>query len=333
MLLNNQMVRGSLALAALFVAGVLGYRLIEGWSLLDAAYMTVVTFTTVGYDEVRPLSNEGRIFNIFLMVGGVGVMLYILTRVVRTVVEEEVLKSFVRRRRMKTRLAGLNKHFILCGFGRVGREVALDFQKEGVRFIVIDSSPKAIAEVDELGFPYLQGEASQDDTLISAGIARARGLVAALGSDSDNVFVALSARGLNPDVTIVARATDRESEDKLRRAGADRVVSPFAIGGHRMALSATRPLAADFLHRLIGADPDGGLRLAEVLADDDSPLVGSTIEESFLKRGVQVLALMRPQEDVVLSPKANVFVQPGDGLVLVGTPSQLEPIEGRVEEE
>ncbi len=156
----------------------------------------------------------GRVFSIFLMVGGVGTMLFILTLVVQTVVEGEVLKGFLRRRRMKTRLAGLNRHLILCGFGRVGREVSRTFQSEGVPFIVVDKSTQVIAEVDEMGLPYIQGDASDDETLLSAGIKAARGLVATVGSNSDNVFITLSARALNPTLTIVARSTSPETEGK-----------------------------------------------------------------------------------------------------------------------
>ncbi len=229
---------GVALLAALLAVGIAGYMIIEGWSLSDAGYMTVLTFTTVGFQEVHALSHAGRLFTTFLMIAGVATMLYFLSSIMQAIVEHEALRSFVRRRRMRTRLAGERNHYILCGFGRVGREVAAAFQSEGAHFIVVDPDSRAIAEASELGYAYVQGDATQDSVLESAGIARARGLVASTGNDSHNVFISLSAKGLNPDLSIVARASDVNNSAKLRKAGADQVISPHAIGGRRMAMSA-----------------------------------------------------------------------------------------------
>ena len=237
-LIGKNLTRSLLALTALMVVGILGYMRIEEWSILDAAYMTILTFTTVGYDEVRPLSSTGRFFNMFMMVIGVGVMLYILTSVVQIVVEEEILRTLFRRRRMKSQLAKLRNHYIVCGFGRVGREVALTLREESVPIVVMDRNPEALTEAEELGMLGIEGDPTRDEDLLLVRVREAYGLVAAAGSDTDNVYITLTARGLNPNLRIVARATREDAEAKLMRAGADVVVQPQAIGGRHMAQSA-----------------------------------------------------------------------------------------------
>ena len=237
-LFETQLASSLIALAALGTLSVAGYMLIEGWSFLDAAYMTIVTFTTVGYDEVGPLSTTGRIFTMFMMVGGVGVMLYILTSVVHMIVAQEALRSLVRRHRMRARMAKLSGHFIICGFGRVGRAAALTLQEQSAALIVIDRDADALAEAEAHGLLCVHGDSVNDDNLLSAHVKDARCLVAATGDDSNNVYISLTARGLNPDLHIVARASRPDAAEKLRRAGADEVVLPHEIGGRQMALSA-----------------------------------------------------------------------------------------------
>ncbi len=236
-LFESNFAKGMVALAALVAAAVSGYMVIEGWSLLDAAYMTIVTFTTVGYEEVHPLSSAGRVFTMALMVVGVAVMLYILSTVVQLIVAQEVLRTLVRRHRMRTRLGGLRGHYIVCGYGRVGRAVARTLAEGSAGLVVIDSDEAAAADVEEDGMLCVRGDSAADSKLIEAHVETARGLVAATGSDSQNVYVILSARNLNPDLHIVARASYPGAEDKLRRAGADEVFMPYEIGGRRMALS------------------------------------------------------------------------------------------------
>ena len=230
-LFETQLARSLLALSALVALAMAGYVAIEGWSLLDAAYMTILTFTAVGYEEVR-------IFTMFVMVAGVGVMLYILTSVVHMIVAQEVLKSLVRRHRMRTQMARLSDHFIVCGFGRVGRAVAFTLQEESAPLIVIDKDAEVLAEAEERGLLCMHGDPTRDDDLLAAHVREALGLVAATGNDSDNVYISLTARGLNPSLRIVARASRPDAEDKLLRAGADQVISPHAIGGRHMVLSA-----------------------------------------------------------------------------------------------
>ncbi len=318
---------GLALLFTLLAIGVAGYILIEGWSFLDSFYMTVLTFTTVGFHEVHSLSDTGRMFTIFLMVAGVGAMLYFLSSLMQAIVEHEALRSFVRRRRMRTRLAGERNHYILCGFGRVGKEVAVAFQREDADFIIIDPDSHAIAEANELGYAYVQGDATQDDVLESAGIARARGLVASTGNDSHNVFIALSAKGLNSDLFIVARTSDDRNAEKLRRAGADQVISPHAIGGRRIAMSAVRPLAVDFMDSFFDGVDHNTLRFTVIHVDADSPLVGSTVSRSATRLGIEVLALRRGESNTRVGPGSDDTIRAGDDLLVVGPGDRLEALE------
>ena len=305
-------------LVFLLFAGTIGYMVLEGWTVIDALYMTVITFTTVGYEEVQPLSTAGRIFNIFLIVGGVGAMLYFLTALMSHIVEEEVFYAFVRRRRMRSTLANMRHHYILCGFGRVGREVGRAFAAEGVDFIVVDANDNCIAEAQELGYAYLQGNATEDDILREVGIMRAQGLVAATGDDSDNVYITLSARGLNESLQVVARTSDIANADKLKRAGADKVISPLEIGGRRIALSAVRPLAVDFVDSMLEGAHDESLQFAEVSIADGSALCGSTIDKIVQNPHIEALGLRHANGEMVAAPHRHIVLQPGDSLFVIG---------------
>ena len=311
-------------LVFLVFAGTLGYMAIEGWPWLDALYMTVITFTTVGYHEVQPLSAAGRVFNIFLIVGGVAAMLYFLTALMSHIVEEEVFDAFVRRRRMRSTLANMRNHYILCGFGRVGREVGRAFAAEGVEFIVIDANDRCITDARELGYAYIQGNATEDDILREAGIMRAQGLVAVTGNDSDNVYITLTARGLNEGLQVVARTADIANADKLRRAGADKVISPLEIGGRRIAMSAMRPLAVDFVDSIFAGAHDESLQFAEIAIADGSALRGSTIEEILQRPDVEAIGLRRADGEMLAAPHRHIVLQPGDSLFVIGASEAVD---------
>ncbi len=314
------------AVLILASGGIVGYMFIEGWSLLDSAYMMVLTLTTVGYEEVHPLSTGGRIFSIFLMITGVGVAMYAVTAVARRVVEEEVFRGFLRRRRMRTRMAGMRGHVIVCGYGRVGRQVVSTLVREKVDCIVLDHDSQVVGELAEQGLLYVQGDATRDETLLAAGAPRARAVVVALGNDSDNVLITLSARALNPSLNIVSRTGLGENEEKLRRAGADRVVSPYSLGGRRLALSAIRPAAVDYFDSL--ADSGGAdERLEEVLVAPGSPLDGVTVGECARTTGVHVLALKKGEGALEVSPGQAASIQAGDLLIVFGSREQLAPLE------
>ena len=312
--------RGSVGVGILVVlvfVGTGGYMLLEGWDWLDALYMTVITFTTVGFHEVHPLSTAGRVFTIFMAIGGVAAMLYFLTELMRRIVEEEVFYGFVRRRRMRGTLSRMRHHYLLCGFGRVGREVARAFAAEGAEFIVIDASLDVIEEARELGYLCIQGNAAEDDVLRAAGVEHARGLVAATGNDSDNVYITLSARGLNDDLLVVARTADIANAEKLKRAGADKVVSPMEIGGRRIAMSAVRPLAVDFVDSIFDHAPDAEerLRFAEIpIAWDEGMTVGDLTNDV----NVEAIALERAQGDTIATPHRDSVLYAGDSLFVIG---------------
>lgn len=246
----RRVIWGVFWLAGIVAFGVIGYETIEGWNFLDSIYMTVTTITTVGYREVHPLSDGGRIFSIFLMLGGVGGALYTLSGIVGYIIEGNI-GTVWERRKMQNKINNLKGHFILCGFGRVGEEIARTFHEEEVPFIAIDDRLECIARLEKSGYIYLDGDATKDDVLKGAGIERARGLIAAVGTDTDNTYITLSARGLCPDIYIEARASSAEAVTKLERSGANRVILPHAIGGNRMAMLALRPAVVDFIDNIV----------------------------------------------------------------------------------
>ncbi len=321
---SSRVTRGGIALLAVLVAGTTGYVVIEGWSVFDAAYMTVVTMTTVGYGEVRPLSQAGRAFNLFVMLGGVGLMLYILTVTVQAVVEDEVLKGLFRRRRMRAMIEALEQHYILCGYGRVGREVAAVFRGEEASFVVIDTSEAAVEAAEADGILAICGNATHNETLRMAGVERARGLITASGSDSDNVVITLTASAITSELTIVARADDAETTEKLIIAGAERVVTPYRTGG----LSAIRPMAVDFFDDIV--DPArAGPRISEIEIVAGSPLAGETVDGFAAANDARVLALTRSDGSILFTPEGGTVMEPGDGAIILGTGAAAIWAEGK----
>lgn len=316
---------GGGALVAIIAAGVVGYTLIEGWSFLDSLYMTVTTITTVGYNEVHPLSTGGRIFSIFLIVGGVGGALYTLTGVIQYIIEGNIGTTWGRQR-MKTKIAKLKGHFILCGFGRVGEEIARTFKEEGIPFVIIENRPECVARTEETEYLLLRGDATRDEVLKEAGIEHARGLVATLGTDADNTYITLSARELRPDLFIEARASSEEAEKKLKRAGADRIVSPYSIGARRMAMLAMRPAVVDFIDTITRRrGPE--LQLENVAISDDSSLVGLTVEEARQCSNTNILAINKKSGKLLANPAGKEKIVSGDSLIIIGTKEQLASLE------
>ncbi|MBM4445283.1 MAG: potassium channel protein [Chloroflexi bacterium] len=315
------------ALLAVLTAGVVGYMAIEDWPLLDAVYMTVITLTTVGYREVHELSDAGRIFTIGLVVFGVGAMLYGLTTMVQYFIEVQWANLFGGRR-MKERISKLKDHIVLCGYGEVGVEVARTLDKEGIPFVAIDTDQQAVAKATANGHLYIQGDATRDETLSEAGIQRARGLVAAAGNDADNIFITLSAKGLRPDVYVVARADAQEAESKLKRAGADRVIFPLALAGRRLAMLALRPLLVDFVDTTMHSR-DRDLMLEAVKVGNGSPVAGKSLKEGRDCCGGAVFLAVKKRDGTLLtSPPQETLLELGDELVVAGTRQQLRTLEG-----
>jgi voltage-gated potassium channel len=303
--------------------GVIGYMVIEGWSFLDSLYMTITTITTVGFKEVYPLSDAGRIFSICLIIGGVGGALYILTTIMGHFIEAQLDLG---RRRMKTKIAKLKNHYILCGYGRVGESIALTFSEEGVPFVIITNNEEHVARAEKEGYLAVFGDATSDDVLEEAGIKQARGLVAAVGSDTDNTFITLSARELHPDLFIEARCASPASEGKLRRAGADRVISPHAIGGRRMAMLALRPAVVDFIDTVTtGRGRDLQLETVDVVSG--SSLVDQTMGQAKSKVGITVLAIRKQSGKLIDNPSDEEVIEDGDRLIIIGTKQRLSAME------
>jgi voltage-gated potassium channel len=320
----RRLVWAGVAFIGIVSIGVAGYMLIEGWSFIDALFMTITTITTVGFMEVHPLDSAGRLFTIFLIIGGVGGALYSLTAIVHYVMEGQ-LGMTLGRRRMKMRISSLKDHFILCGYGRVGEEIARTFSQEGVPFVVIDNREEVLTMVEQQGFPWLQGDATSDDVLKEAGIERARGIVAAVDSDTENTYITLSARGLRPDIFIAARYTAAEAKSKLEKAGANRVSSPYSVGGRRMAMLALRPTVVDFIDT-VTYTPNHEMQLENIDIGRDSALAGKTMVQA-REQGVTVLAVRKHNGRLMANPPDAETIADGDRLIVIGTRQKLSKLE------
>lgn len=316
------------AVVAIVVVGTAGYTLIEGWGLLDSLFMTVTTVFTVGFGEVHPLSRGGEIFTIFLIILGVGTILYVLGRTVEFIIGGQ-LSGVFRRRAVRRQVDKLDSHFIVCGYGRVGEAIARHFAVHGARFVVVDSDPDNTARAERDGFLSICGDATADELLQAAGVERAKGLVAALGDDASNVFLTLSARVLNPKLLIVARAASDDTVSKLRRAGADNVVTPYDIGGKRMATLMLKPLVSDYLEVVTG----GGeleFRVEELELVGECCSIGRSIVDLDVrsKTGATILAVRRAATgEFETNPAPDSRLISGDRIIAIGTPQQIVKLE------
>lgn len=322
--LRKELIAGAIALLGVALIGTLWYRFIEGWSWSDAVYMTVITLATVGYGETNPLGNRGRLFTISLILMGVISIGYIVNRFTEAVIQG-YFQEGIRLRQWRRLIDTLTNHHILCGFGRTGRQIALEFKAEGIPFVLIDSKIEQIEAAQALGCIALQGDATLDDTLLRAGIERAVCLVAALPSDAENLYTVLSAKTLNPNIRAIARASTEEASQKLQRAGADAVVSPYITGGKRMAAAALRPQVLDFMDGVLTGS-DRSFYLEEFLLDvQTSPVVGKTLREARLRlqSGALVLAIRRTDGTFIAGPTGETDLVAGDVLICMGTAEQL----------
>lgn len=325
--LSNRLVVALLAIVALFAAGVAGYMLIEQYSLMDALYMTAITLTTVGYGEVQPLSTSGRIFTIILLILGVGTLAYGISNLVEYVMTGSV-SGRLAKRRMEKMIDQLENHVVICGYGRVGRSAALSLQQNGRPALVIEKDEAAAELARSEDQIVLVGDASRDDVLKDAGIDRASGMLVCAGDDTLNLFVVLSARALNPTLHIVARSIDPENEGKMRRAGADRVVSPYRIGGRHMANIMLRPHVTDFFD-VVTLENGQELWVEELIIRAGSRLADHTLGESDVRRktGVTLVALYRPSTDSTLMPTSSTILEVDDQMIVLGTREQLSLLE------
>jgi voltage-gated potassium channel len=314
---------------ALILSGTLGYYFIEpSYSLFDALYMTIVTLTTVGYEEVHhPLSTRGRLFTIVLLLVGVFAFFYTITELLRSVVSGE-LRQLLGRQRMERSLAGLKNHMIICGYGRMGRQVCQEFSRGGLPFVLIDRLPEVVQDFTLPHGIALIGDATSDEVLRHAGIDRARALVTVAASDADNLFITMSARLLNDKLFIVARAEGELAEAKLLRAGANKVVAPYAIGGAKVAMAVLRPAVVDFIE-LATRTEHLDLQIEETLIQANSALDGVTLHASRLRAdlGVIVVAIKKANGHLIANPPSDAVMSPGDTLIALGARQSLDRVE------
>lgn len=307
----------------LLFAGTAGYRLIEGWPFLDALYMTVITITTVGYGEIHQLSQEGRIFTIFLILCSFGGMAYVLASIAQTLIAGQI-RMALGRRKLEKKVKRLKNHYVLCGYGRIGSYIAREFDVENIPFVVVEKDPDRIKVIEEDGFAYVEGDATDDAILISAGVERAKCLVAATGSDADNLYITLSSRALNPSVYILSRAAEETAERKLLSAGANRVVSPYLIGAARMFNAVLRPNIVEFVD-LVVERKHLELQLEEITVEDASRFKGKPLRESGIRRelGLIVVAIKKAGGDMIFNPSSETLIEKGDCLIVLGEKKQL----------
>jgi voltage-gated potassium channel len=322
--LQKELSIGALALGGVVLTGTLWYRFMEGWTWEEAAYMTVITLTTVGYGETNPLSTRGRLFTIGLILLGVITIGYIVNRFTEAVIQG-YFQEGIRLRQQRRLMESLKQHYIICGFSRTGRQIAKEFQAEDVPFVVVDSNPEIIEQVQAENYIAYQGDVTLDETLLRVGIERAICIVAALPSDAENLYTVLTAKTLNPHIRAIARASTEESVTKLQRGGADTVVSPYITGGKRMAAAALRPQVLDFVDGFISS-ADRHFYMEEFLVDASMcPLVGQTLKQAKLRSlsGALVIAIRRTDGYLIGAPTGETVLLPGDTLICMGTSEQL----------
>jgi len=319
--LRARLILGFIVFGGLVALGTLGYMGIEGWAFLDALFMTVTTITTVGYREVRPLDTEGKIFTMVLLLFGVGTAFYLLTTFVAYVIEGDVGAAFGLTR-MKRSIDQLRDHYILCGFGRVGEEIAREFAERGIPFVVVESNAETTTRAAAAGHLLVEGDATSDGVLEQAGVRRAKVLLAASDSDSGNTYITLTAKALNPSIFVVARAGKRESESRALRAGADRVISPYVLSGRRMALSAIQPNMVDFIETLSVRNAEQ--ILAEIEVTEESGLLGLYVRHVLeVSPHVTVLGLQRASGELAVGPRPDQRLDLADVLILVGPEDEI----------
>ena len=315
-------------LLLVIVGGTLGYVIIEGWSVTEGLYMTFITATTVGFGEVRPLSQAGRAFTIILIILSIATVGYSVSIIVSYIFEGQILHA-LKERRMAKRITRLRDHFIICGYGSVGRAVAAELKRDGVRYVVIDRDPTQTQSAFEEEVPSIVGDASDDEVLLAANIERATGLISTFPDDESNVFIVLSARQLNPSLTIVSQGRDERSTRKLLKAGANRVITTSTIAGQRMAAIAMRPTVTQFLE-VVMRSGEVEMRIEEIKVLPESPLKGKTLRESEIgqQTGALVIGITRPGGRTSVNPTetATLSTMPlheNDVLIALGSAEQL----------
>jgi voltage-gated potassium channel len=320
-----RLVLASALMVAIFLAGTIGYRLVEGATWWDAFFMTVITLTTVGYGEVFPLSRPGEVFTVVLLFAGLGMFLLLATDVARTVIEWEIRQVLGRARRSRM-IEKMSNHEVVCGWGRMGRAVVDELRRGGREVVVVERNPERVQRLRDEGIPVVEGDTTSESALRGARIESAHGLVSCVNDDAHNVYTVLTARSLNPRLFIVARATEESAENRILQAGADRVVNPYHLGGTRLAHLMAKPAIVSFFDASLGKRED--LQLDQVALGVNSPVAGRSLVDANLRKrwGVGVVAIQRGK-DVISSPDAEFILKQGDVLVLFGSLQQIQAFE------
>ena len=322
--LRRELIGGTFVLVGVFFTGTLWFWLVEKWSLLDAAYMTMITLSSVGFGEIYPLSARSRLFTIGLILTGLITIGYLVNRFTEALLQGYFQES-IRLRQKRNVIDKLANHYIICGFGRTGSYVASEFTAEGIPFIIIDLDIGEIEKAQQFGYLVVQGDATLDESLLLAKIETAACIVAALRSDADNLYTVISAKALNPYIRAIARASTEEAVTKLERAGADVVVSPYITGGKRLAAAALRPQVMDFVDGILSGAEKSFYLEEYLLAEETCPCLGQTLIETDLraKSGALVVAIRRSDGTLLAGPTGNSILKAGDSLICMGTAEQL----------
>jgi voltage-gated potassium channel len=329
--MRGRMIRRIFLIAGLLsitvAIGTTGFVLIEGYPWFDAFYMTLSTITTIGDQEIKPLSHSGRIFNSFLIIFGVSAVFVAVGAMTQTIIELELQGRYGERRKKKM-IHQLDDHFIVCGYGRVGRNASYEFQRAGTPFLVIDSNEQRVAKATNAGMLAMTADATRDDSLREAGVLRAKGLIAALASDADNLFIILSAKALNPRLTVVTRASEEEAGEKLRRAGADTVLTPFSMAGRQLADVLLRPHVVEFID-FARSNIGTGVVIEQVRVTPRTEVTAKTFGEllELRRSGVIVLAIRKPSGDTTFNPPPDFAISAGDILIVMGERANLQRLE------
>lgn len=304
--------------------GIFGYTWIEGWNFLDSLYMTIITLSTVGYGEVREIGPGGRVFTVLLIVFGLFTITYIVGLVAETLVAGEI-RSVLGRRKVSKKIKSLKDHYIICGYGRIGSIICKGLTRKAIPLMVIEKDEHVQEELEQDEILYLQGDATHEETLLEAGIEKAKGLVSVVSSDAENVYICLTARGLNPRLYILSRAEDEASERKLLRAGANKVILPYILGGRRMVQAIIRPTVSDFLESAVH-DQSFELAIEEITVGEDSRLANRSLVDSGIRQEMDVIIIGIKEKDgeILFNPSSRTKIKSGDILIAMGRNKDLE---------
>ena len=323
MLLTRKIKIALYFLILIIVMGTVGYHFLEGWSLANSFYATIVTLGTVGFGDFCPVTPAGKLFALFIIVFGVGTLAYTFAMIMERFAEGR-FKEILGRGKLEKRIKKMENHYIICGCGKIGKLICAELAHEKVEFVIVENDPEVTQGIEDIGFAYVKGGATDDKTLLDAGVKRAKGIVCALPKDADNLYIVLTARELNPDIYIISRFEDNASERRLINAGADRVMSPYRVGGMRMSQAILRPAMLEFIE-LTTTRQSLALRMEELEVCEASFIIGKSLEESGLRKdyGLIVVAIAKESGKMVFNPVASYVIQSGDKLIALGEKENL----------